>query len=493
MLKLIIAGFAAIALSMPHPEPATAQAPIASDNIPTATFAKLDTDFQRWMQENHVPGLVWGVVQDGKLIHARAFGVTDISTNTPVDADTAFRIASMSKAFTGYAILKLRDRGMLRLDDPVSKHVPEIRKWGSDITVADLLYHNAGFVTDDPWGDRQQPMSEADFTRFISAPVPRNTSRGVRFEYSNFGYALLGRIISNKAKQNFAGFIGKEVFAPLGMKATTYEVRDVAKQKLALGYRWENDRWTEEPTMAHGAFGSMGGVVTTANDYAKWVAHLLTGFREMPGDVMQYPMIRAMQTGGGFPQSRARPGSGAPECRVAAVYAKGLISGNDCVLGPVLFHGGGFPGYGSHMLLIPETGTGIFALSNRTYAGPSAPVWDAATALYKAKLVKPYPTGRNCAVEIRLRCGGHILDKRSYFRRQSESLCHELFHGSHSRKLGSVYRRSESQIRRLRNAQCHQPHRRFIGFVSVEMRKWRYFGCNPDGPHQQRKHPVAAL
>jgi serine-type D-Ala-D-Ala carboxypeptidase/endopeptidase len=176
------------------------------------------------------------------------------------------------------------------------------------------------------------------------------------------------------------------------MKATTYEVDDVPKEKLAIGYRWENDAWAEEPSMAHGAFGSMGGVVTTANDYAKWVAFLLTGFEEPAGQVVAKPVIRAMQTGGGFPQARARPGTSAPDCRLAAVYAKGLISGNDCVLGPVLFHGGGFPGYGSHMLLVPETGSGVFALTNRTYAGPSGPVWDAATALFKAGHIAPRPS-----------------------------------------------------------------------------------------------------
>jgi serine-type D-Ala-D-Ala carboxypeptidase/endopeptidase len=356
------------------------------------TLAASDAEFQRWMTENHVPGLVWGVVQDGKLVHVRAMGVQNIESQSPVTANTAFRIASMSKAFTGYAILKLRDQGKLRLDDPVWKHVPEIRKWGSDITISDLLYHNAGFVTDDPWGDRQQPMTEADFSRFVSSPVPRSTSRGVRFEYSNLGYALLGRVISNTSRQNFSRFIGTEVFKPLGMAATTYEVRDIPRTRLALGYRWENEAWLEEPMMAHGAFGSMGGVVTTANDYAKWIAFLLSGFQDPPGDRLQKPTLREMQYGGGFPQARTRPGKSAPECRLAAVYAKGLISGNDCVLGSVLFHGGGFPGYGSHMLLIPDTGTGVFAFTNRTYAGPSPPVWDAATALFKANLLSKRPS-----------------------------------------------------------------------------------------------------
>jgi CubicO group peptidase (beta-lactamase class C family) len=371
----------------------SAKAPLKLDQ----TLATLDADFARWMQESNVPGLVWGIVKDGKLIHLRTMGIQDIDGKTAVTGDTAFRIASMSKAFTGYAILKLRDEGKLRLDDPVWKHVPQVQKWGPDITIADLLSHTAGFVTDDPWGDRQQPMPEAEFTALLNKGVPRNTARSTRFEYSNFGYALLGRIISNNAKVNFSKYVEGRVLQPLGMTSTTYEVSKVPGARLAVGYRWEEGAWLLEPTMAHGAFGSMGGVVTTGNDYAKWISFLLSGMATSAGGSVSNKTVWEMQRGSGFPQARRRPGKSASECKVSAVYAAGLIAGNDCVLGNVLFHGGGFPGYGSHMLLIPETGTGIFALSNRTYAGPSGPVWDAATALFKAGFLtrRPSPVPAN--------------------------------------------------------------------------------------------------
>jgi serine-type D-Ala-D-Ala carboxypeptidase/endopeptidase len=381
-----------LALSTIPATPVLAQASNAQTTPTLATqLAQLDSDMESWMRDNNVPGVVWGIVQNGKLMHVRSFGFQDVQNKAPVSADTAFRIASMSKAFTGHAILKLRDQGKLRLDDPVWMHVPEVKSWASDMTVADLLYHTAGFVTDDPWGDRQQPMPEAEFTQLLKAGVPRTTRLGTRFEYSNFGYALLGRIIGNKAKTNFANYVTAQVFQPLGMASTTYEVGSVPKARLAIGYRWEEGAYLQEPSMAHGAFGSMGGIVTTANDYAKWVAYLLEGLKPDAQAKAGKANIWDMQRGGGFPQARRRSGKSAPECKVSAVYAAGLIAGNDCVLGPVLFHGGGFPGYGSHMLLIPDTGTGIFALSNRTYAGPSGPVWDAATVLIKSGQIVPTP------------------------------------------------------------------------------------------------------
>jgi serine-type D-Ala-D-Ala carboxypeptidase/endopeptidase len=384
--RLLIAALLAAPLPL---APAAAQ---STAEAPAADFAALDASFAKWMEEAHVLGLVWGVVKDGKLVHVKAFGVQELDGRRPVTPDTAFRIASMTKAFTGYSILKLRDEGRLRLDDPVAKYVPEVKAWASAITVDDLLHHTAGFVTDDPWGDRQQPLPEAEFTKMLKAGVPFTTARGSRYEYSNFGYALLGRIVTNASKQDYAKRVEATVLQPLGMNDTRYEVRDVPEARLAKGYRWENEAWMIEPTMAHGAFGAMGGLVTTANDYAKWIGYLLSAWPARDGEVKAAKTIRAMQYGGGLLHARGRPGKEADACRLSAIYGAGLVAANDCVLGNVLFHGGGFPGYGSHMLLMPEAGVGIFALSNRTYAGPSAPVWDAATALSKSGYFAPRAT-----------------------------------------------------------------------------------------------------
>ncbi len=365
----------------------------------TSDFEMLDADFAKWMEEAHVPGLVWGIVKDGRLVHVKAMGVQELKARSPVTHDTAFRIASMTKAFTGYSILKLRDEGKLRLDDPVSKYVPETAGWSKGITVGDLLHHTAGFVTDDPWGDRQQPLPEAEFTKMLETGVPFSTAPGTRYEYSNFGYALLGRIVSNVSKQDYAARVEETLLKPLGMKSSRYEVRDVPAEKLAMGYRWENDAWAPEPVMPHGAFGAMGGLVTTGNDYAKWISYLLAAWPAREQEVMSRKTVRAMQYGGGMLHSRRRPGKEGDNCRLSAIYGAGLVAANDCVLGNVLFHGGGFPGYGSHMLLIPDAGVGVFALTNRTYAGPTAPVWDAATALFRSGFFTMRPTAVSPALD----------------------------------------------------------------------------------------------
>jgi hypothetical protein len=139
--------------------------------------------------------------------------------------------------------------------------------------------------------------------------------------------------------------------------------------------------------MRDGAFNAMGGLVTTANDYAKWVRFLLSGWPARDGadaGLVKRATIREIAQGSNFVQYRQRPGGDATTCRQAGAYGMGWRIGVDCDLGLTLSHGGGYPGYGSHVLLLPEAGVGMFAFANRTYAGPSAPVWDAALALLKA-------------------------------------------------------------------------------------------------------------
>jgi CubicO group peptidase (beta-lactamase class C family) len=373
--------------------PAQAWAQGTSEKIVEAIPA-IDQIFSDFRLDSHAPGLVYGIVADGRLVHVKGFGVQDLKAKRPVTADSLFRIASMSKAFTGLAILKLRDEGKLSLDALAEAYIPEMRGWryptadSPRIRVRDLLHHTAGFVMDDPWGDRHQVISEAELTRMLKAGVPFSRAPGTAMEYSNFGYALLGRIITNASGMPFDQYIHRTIQRPLGMVSTGYEVRDWPIERRAIGYRWENDTWVEEPTMRHGAFGSMGGIQTSANDYGRWVAFLLSAWpaRDDPeAGPVRRSTVRELTQGSNFVQTRRRPGkSGADSCRQASAYGMGIGTAVDCEFGFALSHGGGFPGYGSYMLLLPDYGVGIFVFANRTYNGGSSAVWDAAVALRKA-------------------------------------------------------------------------------------------------------------
>lgn len=359
---------------------------------------EIDALFAAYQAEQHVPGLVYGIVRDGKLAYVRGVGVQNLTDKRPVTPDSLFRIASMTKAFTALAVLKLRDDGKLRLDDLAEGHVPEMKGWtyptkdSPRIRVRDLLQHVGGFVTDDPWGDRQQVLPQAEFTKMIAAGVPFSRVPQSQHEYSNFGYALLGRIVANASGMAYTDYIRETILTPLGMTASGYDAPKAPKARYALGYRWENERWSPEPEMVDGAFNSMGGLQVSANDYARWVAFLLSAWpaRDDPDNgPVRRATVREMAQGLNFTSVVNRTGaSGADACKLSSAYGMGWRVAQDCDLGLTLAHGGGYPGYGSHVMLMPDHGVGVFALANRTYAGPSAPAWDTAVAMDRAGLLE---------------------------------------------------------------------------------------------------------
>ncbi len=138
----------------------------------------------------------------------------------------------------------------------------------------------------------------------------------------------------------------------------------------------------------------MGGLQVSANDYARWVAFLLAAWpaRDDPDNgPVKRSTVREIAQGSNFISVTNRIGaSGATACKQAAAYGMGWRVAQDCDLGLTLAHGGGYPGYGSHVMLMPDHGVGVFALANRTYAGPSAPAWDTAVAMDKAGLLEAH-------------------------------------------------------------------------------------------------------
>ncbi len=142
-----------------------------------AALPVIDKLYRDYAAQRNIPGLGFGVVVDGKLVYGKGVGYADLDTKRPATAQSQFRIASMTKSLTAMAILKLRDAGKLRLDDPASLYVPELRQLkplttdAPPITVRHLLTHAAGFPEDNPWGDRQLADSEAEFTKFLKGGV----------------------------------------------------------------------------------------------------------------------------------------------------------------------------------------------------------------------------------------------------------------------------------------------------------------------------------
>jgi D-alanyl-D-alanine-carboxypeptidase/D-alanyl-D-alanine-endopeptidase len=374
-------------------------------------FQDLDAIYARYQQAENIPGLVYGVVQNGKLAHVKGMGITSLQTKAPVGPETFFRIASMTKCVTTLAVLLLRDRGKLSLDASVESLVPSVGKLklpttdSRPISLRDLLTHTAGFVTDDPWGDRLIPQPLDEFRAMLEAGMHFARPPRIEFEYSNLGYTLLGRVIEAAAGEPYSGFVRREILQPIGMQQTTYEIDDLPAGALALGYRHHDGTWSPAEIEHDGAYGAMAGIVTNAVEYARFVAFMLDAWPPRD-DAETGPVARAsrremglLHSGPFVPTTRKHKGR---EIATASAYGYGLVTSVETELGRTLHHRGGLPGYGSHFLFSPETGIGLFCFANRTYAAVNEPNVDAATALKEAGLWKapPIPVSAHLAPAV---------------------------------------------------------------------------------------------
>jgi CubicO group peptidase (beta-lactamase class C family) len=371
-----------------------------------AAFPEIEKMFDAWVERRRMPGAVFGVVIDGRLAWVKAAGVRDTATKAPVTPDTVFRIASMTKSFTAMAILKLRDEGRLSLDDPVERHVPALAslayptKDSPAITVRHLLTHSEGFPEDNPWGDRQLAQPDETMRAWMRAGIPFSTAPGTAYEYSNYGFAILGQIVERASGRPYHVYVREQILKPLGMAATTFEAREVPKERIAHGYRWRDERWESEELLAHGSFGAMGGLWTSAPDLARYVAFLMSAFpaRDEPeaGPVRRGSAREMQQAWRSQGTIAYRAAVDAPLQLSSSAYGYGLGVSQDCRFGHVVGHGGGLPGYGSLMRWLPEHGVGLISMANVTYAGWGGLFNDAFAALHRTgalqpRVIKPSP------------------------------------------------------------------------------------------------------
>jgi CubicO group peptidase (beta-lactamase class C family) len=367
-----------------------------------SAFPEIDRLMSEFAVRSHVPGIAYGIVLDGEIVHTGATGTRDVALEgmttmttmkAPVGADTVFRIASMTKSFTALSILKLRDEGKLSLDDPAERYVPELAGLvypttdSPRITVRHLLSHAEGFPEDNPWGDRQLAVTDEQMGEMLRRGIPFSNPPGLAYEYSNYGFAILGRIVSRVSGMPYRDYVATNILKPLGLSTTTLDPGAVPDGRIAHGYRWEDGTWKEEPPLADGAFGAMGGMLTSIRDLGRYVAFMMSAWPPRDG-ADQGPVRRAslremQQVWRPAPASVTRnPPTSAIQLS-AGGYGFGLRVSQTCALRHIVAHSGGLPGFGSHMRWLPEHGVGVIALGNLTYTSWGAVIDAAVDALAK--------------------------------------------------------------------------------------------------------------
>ncbi|KQR64994.1 serine hydrolase [Frigoribacterium sp. Leaf172] len=332
----------------------------------------IDAVFAARETERKAPSAVWATFDRDGVTHRGASGTLDGRRPGP---DTAYRIASCTKSFTATALLALRDAGEVDLDAPVTDWVPAFREVALPTadspvpTIRMLATMSAGFPTDDPWGDRQESLTDAGLDAVLRRGLTFDSVPGTTFAYSNLGYALLGRVIAEAAGRAYREVIERDVLEPLGLASTGFTTDVDAAGGLAVGHRRVGDGWEPLPFSGPGAFSSIGGLFSTTDDLARWARWLGSAFDpEAEGDhegVLSRASRREMQQIQRFvPGLGAHPGG----------YGLGLFVEHHPDHGAIVSHSGGYPGFSAHMRWHAATGVGAIGFENATYAQVSVPV-----------------------------------------------------------------------------------------------------------------------
>lgn len=312
-----------------------------------STRPHLDAVVAREQAAKRVPSLVCGVVRNGALAWSSGRGrCVGTPESARPDADTQYRIGSITKTFTAALILQLRDAGRLDLNDRVDAHVPE----GPfpDASLRDLLSHRAGVPAEPrgPWWERSrggtyEELAAANADACAVLPV------GERYHYSNTAFGVLARVAEVRFGQPWNVAVQKQMLAPLGMSRTTYD----PQSPHAQGYSVDalTGAVTAEPHQDTGAMAAAGQLWSTAEDLATWGAVLAGRHSE----VLSEHALRSMST----------PHSADPRERLNGAYGLGLRlgRGDDRLL---IGHTGSMPGFLAALFVDPDSGVGAILLAN---------------------------------------------------------------------------------------------------------------------------------
>jgi CubicO group peptidase (beta-lactamase class C family) len=299
---------------------------------------------------DNLPGLCVLVARDGKIVFQGALGLADVESARQVDANSKFRIGSVTKQFTAAAILKLVEEGKISVDDRLDKFLPDFPR-GADVTIHQLLTHTSGIpsYTDDPsfYSTVTEPTTEEELIAtfagkdFVFEP-------GTDFRYNNSGYFLLGHIVRKVSGKDLGEYLQESFFEPLGMNDTGMHSAAVALENEAIGYSVQGDSVTLAINWAMSRAGGAGALYSTVGDLMKWNEALFSG------KVLKEETLRKAFTA-------------VKESGVGMRYGYGWMIGQQRGLS-VISHAGGLNGFQSNLVRFPEQNVTIVALHNASPA-----------------------------------------------------------------------------------------------------------------------------
>jgi CubicO group peptidase (beta-lactamase class C family) len=344
-----------------------AEGPPGGDSAVTVTDAhvraaveQLPGIVQRVLDETGVPGMAVAVVHDDEVVFSQGFGVKDVETGDPVDADTVFQLASVSKSVAATVVAGAVGEGIVAWDDEVVEHLPWFRLSDPDVTsmltLADLFVHRSGLpehvgdLLEDVGYDRRQVLERL-------AQVPLGPFR-TEWAYTNFGLTAAGEAVAEAAGTSWEELSDRILYEPLAMTSTSSRHQDYlrADNRAVLHVR-EGDEWVARYDRQPDAQSPAGGVSSTVTDMAKWLRlQLASGTFDGERVVAEDPLLE-----GHLPHLVSGPD---PSAR-SGFYGYGMNVGYDPAGRLRLSHSGAFAmGAATAYTMLPSEGLGIIALTN---------------------------------------------------------------------------------------------------------------------------------
>ena len=310
----------------------------------------LDRFIRHEMADKELPALSIALVNGQNVVWARGFGIANPKDSTPATARTVYRVGSVSKLFTDIGVMQLVERGVLDLDAPVTRYVPDFHPSGqgaSAITLRQLMSHRSGLVREPPVGhyfDNSSPSLEATVrslrdTRLAYAP-------GSRSKYSNAGIAVVGLAVATAGQSRFPQYLADNVLRPMGLQDSAFEPDSSIAPRIAQASMWTLDhRGFPAPTFELG-MAPAGSMYSTVLDLGRFVSVLFARGRTSGGQVLSAKSLEQMWT----PQFAAR----------GARTGFGLGFDISSLDGRrVVRHGGAIYGFATELAALPDDSVGV--------------------------------------------------------------------------------------------------------------------------------------
>jgi CubicO group peptidase (beta-lactamase class C family) len=331
--------------------------------IAAGDAADLDAALNRFVAQNGLPGAAAGVVHGDDLAWAAGAGFADTGAQVACDPGTLYRIASITKTFTGTAVMQLRDAGRLDLDDPAAKHLPELRGAVSPfaaieaVTIRRMLSHESGLAAEPPGTDWSVPVYQGDPQVTLARPgdivlmLPPN----LQHKYSDLAYQLLGEIVTRVSGIPYPRYVRELILDPLGMSATGFEPLDgplLGRRAAGYSRRPFSDELGPEP--AFPPVWAEGGLWSCVPDLARWISFQLRAYTSpaAASPVLAAASLREMH----------KPRYLADDDWTSAWGISWCADRHDDV--SWIQHSGGLPGYTTSVCFDPRQQVGAIVLHN---------------------------------------------------------------------------------------------------------------------------------